>query len=352
MCHAFAKTKHWLASSGQGTSPGFSLIDVLIAMGLGIIVLTGALVLTSRAVNLNDLVTQKSDMQQNGRVAVNLMARDLTTAGTGFSPGGIQLPSGTNSTDSLFACEPSECYIVSNAYAQDRLFAVNPGDGKGPDINGSQTDVVTLVYKDETSTFDQAALLSINADGTDIEFDTMTPPYNDPIVGLRIGDIIVLSNSNGSAAAEVTEVRTDSHVLLSENDPLKFNQPNAAFGNVKAILTPAAPTFAHRLHVVTYYLKAYEDSARLMRQVNGQEEVPVAENVEDLQITYDIFDENTTVVTTDLPNAGSVPNQIRKINISVSARSPVKTMDGKTYQRSSLTTSVGPRNLTYRDRYE
>ncbi len=132
-------------------SGGFSLFELIIAMGLGMVVLSGALVLTSQAVGISDMVTQRSEMQQNGRVAINMIARDLSIAGTGFPSEGIQLASGGGAGDVLFACDPADCYVTNNVYPQDRMFAINPGDGLGPTINGVTTDVVTLVYRDATS---------------------------------------------------------------------------------------------------------------------------------------------------------------------------------------------------------
>lgn len=333
---------------------GFGLLDMLIGMGLGVVILGGALVLTSQAISLNDMVTQKSDMQQNGRMAVNLLARDLRTASTGFSPLGIQLPSGASSVDAKFACDTSTCYLTNNLFSNDRLYAVTPGNGRGPTIGGVSTDIVTLVYRDATSNLDQLPLANVNSTGTEITFDAATSPaYDNAVTGLKPGDVVVLSNSNGNAAATVTAVLADEVVQLAEDDPLKFNQPDAAIGNVKAILTPSAPTTAYRVHVITYYIDdSNADSPLLMRHVNAHAPIPVAEDMENFQITYDIFDETTGAATAALVDAGGTPNQIRKINVTLQARSPVETVQGREYQRVNLTTSVGPRNLTFRDRYE
>ena len=345
-------------TQSTSSSCGFTLIDVVIAMAISLVVLSGALVLTSQATGISDHVTQQSDMQQNGRVAINLVARELSSAGTGFPAGGIQLPSGSNSVDPLFACDSGNCFVnPNNAFPQDRLFAVTPGNGRGPTINGVSTDVVTLVFSDPSSDLDQEALTNINVAGTPITFDTgMTPPYNDPVSGVVVGDVLVLSNSNGQAAAVVTGVDTNGVVHLAEGDPLQFNQPNAGFGKVLSILNPAPPghppTYAYRVSVITYYIDDSGASPQLMRQVNAQSPVAVAEDVENLQITYDVFDENTSNATADLPDANSAPNQIRKVNISLTTRTPVQGLLGRDYQRVNLTTSVGPRNLTYRDRYQ
>ena len=89
-----------------------------------------------------------------------------------------------------------------------------------------------------------------------------------------------------------------------------------------------------------------------MRQVNAHPPMAVAEYVENLQITYDIYDENLAVATAELDDAGGVPNQIRKANITLTVRSPGENLLEHDFQRITLTTSVSPRNLTYRDRYE
>ncbi len=106
------------------TVRGFSIFELIVAMGLATVVLGGALALTSQAIGLSDMVSQRSDMQQNGRVAMNMMALDASLAGTGFPTSGIQLPAGTSSSDSHFACdEAGGCYITNNVYTDERLYA-------------------------------------------------------------------------------------------------------------------------------------------------------------------------------------------------------------------------------------
>ncbi len=89
-----------------------------------------------------------------------------------------------------------------------------------------------------------------------------------------------------------------------------------------------------------------------MRQVSAHSPVPVAENIVDLQMTFDIFDDITEAGAVDLSDVGTSLNQIRKINISLDIRSSVESLLNRDFQRIHLTTSVGPRNLTYRDRYQ
>jgi len=348
-----------MRQASHRVSRGFSLFELITVLGLGMVVLSGALVLTRQAVGISDMVAQRSEMQQNGRVAINMLARDLSLSGTGFPTDGVQLPSGTSSQESYFACDPSDCYITDNIYTQERLFAVTPGDGKGPTIQGVVTDVVTLVYNDSTSRLDQYVLTGMDVEGSQIYLDlNTTPAYDHPVVGLRAGDVLVLSNTHGLALGTVTDVLTNGEVRLAPNDALGLNQGDAGFGNIKSITSPPdppdfPPTYAKRINIISYYIDASDpDSTRLMRQVSAHSPVPVAENIVDLQMTFDIFDDITEAGAVDLSDVGTSLNQIRKINISLDIRSSVESLLDRDFQRIHLTTSVGPRNLTYRDRYQ
>ena len=345
----------------DSASGGFSLFELIIAMGLGMVVLSGALVLTSQAVGISDMVTQRSEMQQNGRVAINMIARDLSLAGTGFPSEGIQLASGGGAGDVLFACDPADCYVTNNVYPQDRMFAVNPGNGLGPEINNVFTDVVTLVYRDANSDLDELPLLDISTNGQILDLDpAATTAYDDPVVGVQVGDVLVFLANDFKAVGQVTDVNPNEEVRVMPNaaDELNFNQPGAAFGRIQDIIHPppnpdTAETFIYRINVITYYIDDSDpDSPLLMRQVSAHPPVPVAENVENLQLTYDIYDEDAVTGTAELDDAGGTPNLIRKVNITLSVHSPRESLLGGEYQRLSLTTSVGPRNLTYKDRYE
>ena len=113
-----------------------------------------------------------------------------------------------------------------------------------------------------------------------------------------------------------------------------------------------------RILAITYYLDiptgpdglrytSDDLPPRLMRQINGQPAVPVADGVADLQFSYDIFDDSAGTDTSNLADAGlsigKSPNQIRKVNIvSMTTRSA---MHGKMgYQGPSKNNVVWPRH--------
>jgi len=223
----------------------------------------------------------------------------------------------------------------------------------GEVVNGILTDIVTVAYRDPNSHLDEYPLTEVSVNGNQIRFDTSTSPaYDDPNTGVKSGDVLLLCNMNGCAAGAVTNVQAANGYVDLGADPLNMNQSAAAFGNISSIMSPASETRAFRILVVTYYIDASTpDALRLMRQVNAHPPRVAAFNVENLQMSYDIFDQNSSTVTNDLSDAGGTPNQIRKINLSLGARSPGEALFQRGYERLILTTSVSPRNLRYRDLY-
>jgi hypothetical protein len=346
--------------------------------------------LFSRALSASFLVTQRAEMQQDGRAALDMMAKDISLAGAGITSGGVQLPDGAGATDSLFGCDQTSCYVGNNIYPiNNHLYGVIPNPAAGLSVMTATgvlsppTDVLTVAYTDTTFPL-QNYSVALNANGSQATFTVLNPPpnplpvpwppppINDPATGLKVGDLILFTNSVGQAVGEVTRVNAGGVVDFANGDPLNINQTTAATGNIKSLWGGAAPPAAlppvvcNRLLVITYYIDvpagpdgirytADDGPPRLMKQVNGQSPAPVSENVAGLQATYDIFDDVAGVATANLKDAGmsagKSPNQIRKVNLSVMARSPLS--GGKQgFQTLNLITSVSARDMSFKDRYK
>ncbi len=132
--------------------------------------------------------------------------------------------------------------------------------------------------------------------------------------------------------------------------------------------TTATEGYGVRLLVVTYYIDNSVSPSRLMRQINGQSPMPVAESVVYLKFSYDLFNTstNTTAVSCQNPGAstdvctsgsssGLLPNQITQIHVlNMAMDGSVK---GSLYglaggnQSIDLQTTVSARNLTYVNNY-
>ena len=349
---------------------GFTLVELLLSMAVGLVVLMSATRLFSDASRVSYVVAQRGEMQQNARAVINSMVRDLSLAGTGLPLGGIALPAGAGSSASKFNCDQTgTCYTApNNNFPNQHFYAAIPGPAAGPIVTGRTTDVVTLAYTDTSLPLNQCPLAAISAAGDQITVGACmtnppagTPGFNDPAVGVQVGDLLMLQNANGAAVGTVTSVQANGNIGFANGDWLNINQSNAASGSITKSLSNTGapgtypPTTAIRVLLITYFVQTPVGGGapRMMRQVNAKSPVPIAENIESLQVFYDIFNDVNGTETSNLPNANNLPNQIRKIDLAVTARTSAQQLPpGRDFQRVTLATSVSPRNLSFHDRYQ
>jgi hypothetical protein len=152
---------------------------------------------------------------------------------------------------------------------------------------------------------------------------------------------------------EVTTLNATT-IGFANLDPLNINQSGATTNNIKAI-AGGANTSIYRLFAVTYYLTVPVNGQlpRLMRQVNGLTPVPVADNIINLQFSYDVYNAATDALDSNEANplgAAESPNLIQKVNIVVMGQSMVA--GGKQNQSMYLATSVSARDMAFRNRYQ
>ncbi len=363
------------------------MVELMVAMAVGLIVVGAATQLFQTAMKSTMLVTEQAEMQQNVRTALNLVARDVSMAGSGLPPGGLALPYGVNATPSHYACAAGPtCYLnavnypsgaIGRATVSNYMYGIIPGPLDGMQVGGPATipatnitpDAITSIYVDYSFPLSQYTIAFQNVTGTGITAtQPATPPAGFPAIvsptGIVVGDLILLSNGTGSAIGEVSAVTATGGgggiITFNDADPLNVNQSTAASGNIKYIATLNANvvTVAYRVLAVTYFVQVPAvagQTPRLMRQVNGQTAVPVADNIIGLNVTYDLCNNSVAGtcagVSDPIHNVPSFsPNQIYKINIQMMGQS-VLTLGGKS-QSMALATSISARNLSFKNRYQ
>jgi prepilin-type N-terminal cleavage/methylation domain-containing protein len=384
---------------------GFSLLELMVAMSLGLLLLGAATQLFKAGMTTSSLVSNRSEMQQNVRVALDLVSKDISMAGAGLPPGGIQLPTGANSTLSKIGCnQPGFCYLANTNYATgtvgvapptvltNYLFGVIPGPKNGmerfgptsvatsvPAINSSVTgivpDSITVTYVDFAPQFNLFHGMFVDNTGTalaltpPIPFPSTLLPATDAGTGIKAGDLLLVTTNSGTAIGEVSTVApfltTGATVTFANLDPLNINQSGAASNNMKSIVVAGSfplpwiappggsPTVTvQRLLVISYFLEVPPSGApRLMRQVNGNLAQPVADNILNLQLSYDLCDTGnlggTCATTADPIAAAQSPSQIHKVNVQIMGQSLVNSS-----QSMLLSSAVSTRNLSFKDRYK
>ncbi len=332
---------------------GFSVVEALISTTLTLIVLGWALSSLNNSLGANNQAAQIADLEQNLRAGINLLVSDFINAGWSIPIGGLPIPSGMG-VDRVVRPGPPDAILNFNT---ETIAAVNPGPQLGPDWNGRATDIVNILYADNTEfsyPLNAHPLASLSANGSVATVSEETPldQMDHPI---RVGDLIALSNAKGSTLQYVTDVE-DQTITFEPGDPMNLNQPDAPAGSITQIgngdgTFPA--TTATRVYLVTYYLNFTEDpeTPRLVRQINNDPGRTVALILEDLQFTYDLVDGVVNPTGVESVADPYSPSQIRKANILLSGRSgEADRREGK-YLRKTLSTQVSLRSLSYIDRY-
>lgn len=357
---------------------GYSLVELLIAMALGLIVVGAGMAIFRSATNVTQLTFSRSDMQQNARGALAIITRDLSQASIGIPQSGVALPSG-GAGNALAACGPTQCYLQNGIYPNNRLAPVVPFSSQG----ANNTDAITVVYVDNSWPDTNKTLTALAPDGSTITVDTGTfdsngnpaaPPqghaYDDPVYGAKQGDVMMIFNTHGYSVATITAVGGGGVLSLAAADPLNLNQPTAAAGNVSALRNAPNPppngpqtypnTSAVRINVVTYFVQmspggdgvlgTADDFPVLMRQVNAHNAIPLVDYTTTMKVTYDIYNNLNSAYQAGLDGTqiGNI-SEIRKINVSLTLQSSgAGQAKNETY---TINTAVSPRDLSFKDRY-
>ena len=370
---------------------GFSLLELMIASAVGLVVIAAMTSLFKIGMDATFTVTQRAETQQNMRAAVELMTQDISLAGSGLPSGGLQLVTG--GTVSKFSCnQTGTCYVPAGTYpasgggVPNFMYGIIPGFNTGVQggavitaAPGQVNSSITSIYCDYNFpltnfnfTFPggptQATVTVINAG--------VQPNNILAAGGLNPGDLILFTvstpgNGNGNngtsliqnaaVVAEVTTIPNNTTINFASGDALNMNQTGAGTSNNLSTVIAASGAgtqmSACRLYAVSYFLQVpvaggTVQTPRLMRQVNGRDAVPVADNIINMQFTYDVIDSVAGTVTANSANplaAGLSPALIQKVNLWVMGQG--MTTAGRKAQSMYLATSVAARNMSFCNSY-
>jgi prepilin-type N-terminal cleavage/methylation domain-containing protein len=299
---------------------GFTLLEMMISLALGLLVVASAVKLYSQGVDATWVISQRAEMQQDLRAAEDLLFRDISLAGSGLTSltgESVPLPTAVSGLP-IYGCSAGPVCPPNGGVAYPcvgagcttpALYPIMPGFGLGIKPPGSPTasDIITVVYSDNTLALNcysgsAAAAGGPTAANNAISFSptgnvlTFTAPVSPPpagcvlppglaypqalnncVNGLQPGDVILVgpNSSSNAAVGEVTTVTPapscaaaapgDEYVVAFANgDTLNMNQAGAV--NDLTALNPKAGTggqvanlVANRIFVITYYLKNIPD---------------------------------------------------------------------------------------------
>ena len=362
------------ASTQRRGDSGFSLIELLVAMGITTVVMAVTMAGLSDAMRANDTVVNVTSMNNGLRLAMDLMVRDLLQTGSGLGKGHvIQTPQG----GTLIKRPGPPGSALTRPAAELSIPAVIPGNALGPTINGGATDIITILTADNN--FTDVPLAAVASNSVDVTTATNIGSGVDRVIA---GQLLMVIKGATTTLVEVTDVNaTLRRITFASTDSLNLNQNGTGIVGTMAALNAKAPTGTAaaaatritRVRMITYYLDntTVAGSPRLVRRINNGDPVTfnnalgtaVALDIEDLQFSFDINDGannpgNVEFVAADLTTSGACspvacsPTQIRKINVTMTARSANTTNRRRQVYRNTLHSQIALRGMALVNDYQ
>jgi type II secretory pathway pseudopilin PulG len=372
---------------------GFTLIEFTVAMAISIVAMAATVLAFRTATYSNQNVTQREDMADNIRAGLNLLEQDLIMTGMGVPTGGIAIPTFAATA----ACPGGTSNLKRPAPSGGATFptcdttlpSIEPGNAMGPLITApdatslTNTDIITVVYEDNTSTSTTTIIGmnaepingtgcpngSLSASGNTITFDANCfnlSSLSASGVQINPGDLIMFSNVNGNALQVVSSVSGQT-LNFASGDAYGLNGITSATGGTlinlqnyntnattgaKSYLGTYPQTAATRIWMISYWLDNVTDPihVRLDRAVNFNGPQPVGETLENLQFTFN-FNDGIAVNETSVPT-GYSESQIRSVNLYLSTRSTSMLGQTHNYARENFQTQLSLRSMAYVNRYQ
>jgi hypothetical protein len=373
---------------------GYSIIELLIAMGITTAIMGATLGGLGDVMRSNDMVVRITTMNNGLRAGMDLMTRDLLQAGAGLPKGHvISTPSGAGVLIKRPGPPGTACTIgtACTNVAAPNISAVIPGYGLGPVINGTATDIITILTADNN--FVEVGLTAMTSTSVTVVASVNIGTGMDRVIP---GQLMMVLKGSNTTLVQVTAVSAGTRqITFATSDSLNLNQTAAGVVGNLATLNTQAPALAAgaaaaaaatritRVRMISYYLDNTTSPGRprLVRRINnGHESTPglgapafdntlgtaVALDMENLRFTYDLTDGATNpgavrFIAADLTTGGACapgacfPTQIRKVNVMLSARSDNATTAPHTPSRAyrnTLNSQVALRGMALVNEYQ
>jgi hypothetical protein len=336
----------------------------------------------SDAIRANDMVVNVTTMNNGLRLAMDLMVRDLLQTGSGLSKGHvIQIPSG-----GALIRRPgppgSSPAIYTRPATEIAMPAVIPGPGcagcpGGPQINGAWTDIITILTADNN--FTDVPLAAVATNYVDVTAATNIGTGIDRVIE---GQLLMVIKGATTTLVQVTGVNAAARrITFAAGDSLNLNQSGASILGSMAALNATAPigaaaaaaTRITRIRMISYYLDitTTPGTPRLVRRINNGDKTTfdnnlgtaVAIDIENLQFSYDINDGRANpgaveFIAADLLASGPCnpdpcsPTQIRKVNVTMTARSQNVNRPQARVFRNTLNSQIALRGMALVNDYQ
>jgi len=326
----------------RSTQYGFSLVELMIAMLIGLMLMSGIVSVFASSRKSFDLTQEISAIQESARFAMDALTNDIRMAGfqgcAMVDGESAEILANNAPTSKLFDTATRGAEVSGSTWspiAPAELSVLNPAP-----VSGS--DVLMLQFASPVSYRLQLPMTGV---GAPIQVTS-------PNVGLRVGDLAIISNCASATLFRVSGVNGTviSHAATHNSD-----------GNFQSTYAPGATPATDETHLmkfqyVTYYVG---DTGRVntggdpiyalfmydMDAINDPDGEPIEliEGVENMQVLYGLRSTGGIVSYVQADDPQFIPSRVHSIQVGLLMASIEGTSDQRderTYQ--VLNTEIGP----------
>lgn len=345
------------ASTDKRGQAGFSLIEMLIALGIMVIISGSVLTLLKDGLRISNLTFQSTDAQQSLRTAQEYISRDLTNAGDGMKGiGNICVRSGfILNYLSRLPVTGDPCVAGSAALA-----IINSDDSVPAGIAVPQaspavtvrsspnlTDRLTILQADRSFTEMGLAATAFTNDGLTLNF-----PVGTNMANFTTGEIYFISSEAGATFATITaKDAANRRLTFANNDTYGLNL--AANGGPIDIVTSNStlPASLMRMQIIHYFINS---NGLLIRRILGVKgagytDSVIAEHATDMQLRYMLNVPDANGFVTQPVAILATSDQmigVRQVEVTLTTETARPVLNSQT-KKLTMTSSTGVRNMQF-----
>ncbi len=314
----------------QDGQKGLSLVELMIAMVIGLILLTGILQITIANSDNSRMHEQMSRVQEAGRFAIDVLSKDIRMADFWGC-----ISSATKLTNNL---DPSSSSFAGLEF--DRGVGGEDGASGGPDSITLSGAIGTGLIVQPPYGPQASSNVKVPAGNSLEQFDIVV------LSDCLAGDIFEIVNANPGGSGTV-----DHNTGTVAVGPGNYNpDPTCPSGHcLSKVYRGDAQIYG--LQSLTYFIQqaAFEEP-KLVRSLNGNAPVELVSGIEDMQLEYGVDTDGNSVAdyyktATQITAAGEWETVITvKISLLVRAKEAIM-HEAQTYKYNGATVTSNDRRL-------
>jgi hypothetical protein len=345
------------ANVKKNSEAGFSLVELIIAVGVMVVVTAAISTLMRDTLKVSTATFEFADSQENLRIAQEYINRDLMNAGDGLkSISTIRVPQAfvqnyISLNPVTEASMPANTINLGILTSDNQVPASTSVTGSNPaTVIRTDTDRQTILEIDSSFvpiTLPATPTPSVNSTGSQI-----TVALAD-IGKFTVGEIYFVTSSMGGCFVAVTAKNSSTGLLSFNNgDPYGINVTGLS-GHLKNISNGGLISCSlMRMRIIHYYVT---DGKLLMRREfgikgGGFRDSVIAEHVLNVQFNYSLAIQDSLGNLAQPTGNLNTPEKrlaVRQVEVTVTVETP-KTIHGGQQPILAGTTSTSVRNMQFR----